>query len=359
MKKNSARSGAFTLVELLVVIAIIGILVSLLLPAVQAARESARRISCANNLKQIALALLSHHDTFKGLPQGLYSADEDAGAGIPKEDGLGWATRLLPYIEEQAVNDQLVNNGISAGGLNFDGDPWQPAIFIAARVSDNLPIAAGTNLINSFLCPSVDLPEYGVGAEGYRDDVNGLRPPFSHVGHAVAHYKGSRGFCDNGIFLRTEESLNDDSCSSIDYNGNGVLDDLVEKIPFRRLSVRLSDIPDGTSKTIAVGEAAYTTLPRNFPTWIGAYEEDGSVLFAMREIINCNLGGKPHPLTSFDELKLPGGSRSDDCAMSWHPGGAYFSFVDGSVQFLSDDISLRVFALLGDRRDGEVLSDIR
>src|SRR5215213_4999982 len=92
------KHSGFTLVELLVVIAIIGVLVALLLPAVQAAREAARRTTCTNNLKQITLALLNYHDARGQFPLGAYSAvEEDHPA---EEDGLGWATQILPQLEE-------------------------------------------------------------------------------------------------------------------------------------------------------------------------------------------------------------------------------------------------------------------
>src|SRR5688572_18250232 len=99
------RRSAFTLVELLVVIAIIGILVAMLLPAIQAAREAARRTSCVNNLKQIALALLNYHEAHGQFPLGAYAAvQEDARA---EEDGLGWVTRVLPQLEEQPLFDRI------------------------------------------------------------------------------------------------------------------------------------------------------------------------------------------------------------------------------------------------------------
>lgn len=83
------------------------------------------------------------------------------------------------------------------------------------------------------------------------------------------------------------------------------------------------------------------------------------MLFKTQDLINCNLGGpRPFPLTSTDKLRLPGGSASDDCAYSWHSGGALFGFVDGSVRFLTDNVELRFFALLGDRMDGEVIGSV-
>src|SRR5215216_110308 len=115
---SARKHSAFTLVELLVVIAIIGLLVALLLPAVQAAREAARRTGCTNNLKQIALALLNYHDARGHFPLGAYSAiEEDHPA---EEDGLGWATQILPQLEEQSVYDKLKNNNIPG----YQNDPW-------------------------------------------------------------------------------------------------------------------------------------------------------------------------------------------------------------------------------------------
>lgn len=157
------------------------------------------------------------------------------------------------------------------------------------------------------------------------------------------------------MFLRTEEALNRGTCPpEIDINGDGQLNegDRVEKTP--KLSIKIKDVLDGTSKTITIGESAYTVRPRDFPTWIGTYDEDGSVLFKTRDPINCNLTGFTLPLTQFDEDRLPGGSKSDDCALGWHPGGVQFAFADGSVHFLVDSLDKRIFALLGDRFDGEI-----
>jgi prepilin-type N-terminal cleavage/methylation domain-containing protein len=105
--------SAFTLVELLVVIAIIGVLVALLLPAVQAAREAARRTSCFNNLKQLGLALHNYHDTLGSLPSGWMGLDPVSGAPLPTgEPGWGWAALLLPYLEQGNAQDKLINFGL-------------------------------------------------------------------------------------------------------------------------------------------------------------------------------------------------------------------------------------------------------
>ncbi|TWT85331.1 hypothetical protein Pla123a_01380 [Posidoniimonas polymericola] len=341
---------AFTLVELLVVIAIIGVLVALLLPAVQSAREAARRMSCANNIKQITLSLLSFHNTEGEFPKGAYTAL----TGARREDGLGWATKTLPYLEEQSVYDQLVDNDVVFNSFDFRGDPWQPNIFAAANAAGKLPLKGADAQVATFRCPSADLPDL-VPDEGFF----GKSGAKANYGHAVAHYKGSRGYCDRGMFLRAEEMKNRGVCNTIDINGDGVLDggDQVEKTPFSRIKIK--DITDGASKTIAIGESAYVVDIKSFPNWLGTYNEDGAILFKTQDVIKCNIGGATaFPLSGADQLRLPGGSATDDCAFGWHAGGVLFGFVDGSVRMLSENTDLRVFAILGDRMDGEVFSGL-
>jgi prepilin-type N-terminal cleavage/methylation domain-containing protein len=343
-----SKISAFTLVELLVVIAIIGILVALLLPAIQAAREAARRSQCQNNLKQMALALLNCHDSAEEFPRGAYTGNNKS-----DEDGLGWATKLLPYIEEQALYDRLVRNGLGTGGFNYDGDPWKPGIFAAAYAGSSV-IPGGETIIAAFRCPSVDL------AQLVPTSSSGIL--LRNTGYAVSHYKASRGYCDRGMFWRTGEGLLvNPACNEggIDMNGDGQInagDDLVKD---RYTRVRLQDVTDGTSKTIALGEASYVYNSdlRDYPIWMGSAREDGSILFKTLNPINCNIGGlRNFPMTKDDQLQMVGGE--DDCAFSWHVGGAFCSYVDGSVHFLAEDLDVRIFALLGDRMDGEVISDV-
>jgi hypothetical protein len=312
-----------------------------------------------NNVKQISLALLSFHDATGAFPRGAYTA-----ANRGEEDGLGWASKALPYLEEQAAYDLLVQNQVAG----YEGDPWQPGIFAAAAAAGLAPIAGGDAQIPTFLCPTVDLgafpplvPEPGFFPRGSGDPHK--------VGYAALHYKASRGYCDNGMFWRTGEGLldyRDDPtrglCFDVDMDGDGVLDpnrDIVVKKKYTR--IRVQDIPDGTSKTITIGEAAYVYRHADYPMWLGTSDEDGSILFKTVELINCNLGGgRSFTLSEFEENQLPGvsGSQKDDCAYSWHVGGAFFGFADGSVHFLTENTELRVFALLGNRQDGQVVSGL-
>ena len=337
MHPPTKRKAGFTLVELLVVIAIIGVLIALLLPAIQSARETARRVGCQNNLKQITLALLSSHNQEREFPRGAYTS----AVGRDVEDGLGWATKLLPHLGEEPVFDRLVANGIPS----HDSNPWKPGIFRQALAANKLPIPGGDAVIATFHCPSVDLPERIPDAAYF-----GLTTLVTS-GHGTSHYKASRGFCDRGMFWRTEEGLNAQNCAA-DYNGDGV-PEVIRKDSYSR--IRIEDVVDGTSRTIAIGEAAYYTQVKDFPMWIGTAAEDGTILLKTESPINCNINGvRQFPLSDSDAERLPGGRGSDDCAFSWHTGGAYFGFVDGSVHFLSESISLRIFQLLGDRLDNEL-----
>lgn len=333
---------AFTLVELLVVIAIIGVLIALLLPAIQAARESARRVSCSNNIKQIGLALLATHDILGEFPRGAYTGLTDA----TDQDGLGWATKILPAIDQQSVYDRIARNSVPG----FEQNPWkiipngssEPGFFKAAASDGQLPVDGGDAIISVFRCPSVDLPD-NVPDGGWFGGFAGM---FRNFGYGTSHYKGSRGPADRGMFWRTSEGLKIGTAVKADYDGDGVLENIVKEDSYKRVQMR--NVLDGTSRTIAIGEAAYTTSVENFPYWMGAYVEDGSILLKTEDVINCNAPNVGFPLSPEDAELFP----NDDCAYSWHPGGAFFGFVDGSVHFLTEDLELRVFMLLGDRVDG-------
>lgn len=352
---RTRKCSAFTLVELLVVIAIIGLLVALLLPAVQAAREAARRTSCTNNLKQIALALANYESARGQYPLGAYGAvEEDHPA---EEDGLGWPTQILPQLEEQALYDKIKNNNIPG----YMGNPWitnhaasQKGIFAVAHSSGLRPIAGGETVLTMFICPSVILPThmpngtyFGLSAA----DKEG-------TGYATAHYKGSRGMCDRGMFWPPKEGAAEGNCNWGDINGDGTQDTVRKKAMTR---VRLKDVQDGASKTIIIGEAAYFLNAASFPIWMGIYGDDGSVMFRTQDPINCNMGGiRNFPLSQDqkDALNLPEGNETDDCSFSWHTGGVYFAFVDGSVHFLSENIDTRIYKLLGDREDDEAIREL-
>jgi len=218
------------------------------------------------------------------------------------------------------------------------------------------PFGGGDTSIDAFLCPSVDLPRHVPSGSYFNPSSNA---DLVGTGYATSHYKASRGPCDRGMFWRTNEGLGlKTPCTEVhvDINGDGILDDRDYLTKDRYTRIRIQDVLDGTSKTIAIGEAAYFVSAASFPMWMGTYDEDGSVLFKTQNPINCNLGGpRAFPLSSSDIQQLLGGD--DDCAYSWHVGGAVFGFVDGSVRFLTENLELRTFVLMGDRMDGQVIND--
>jgi prepilin-type N-terminal cleavage/methylation domain-containing protein/prepilin-type processing-associated H-X9-DG protein len=212
--KIRQQSKAFTLVELLVVIAIIGVLVALLLPAVQMARESARRTQCANNLKQLGLALHSYHDTFKNFPSGYLSNVDSAGNDIGP--GWGWAALTLPQMEQQNLASTIAM-----------GQPINSSANAGVRVTR----------IKSYLCPSDTVPATWTASKF--SSAGTPTTPICDV--ASANYIGMFGVGEPGV------------------DGDGVF--------YRNSKVRLADITDGTSQTLMVGERARTLSPA---TWTGA-----------------------------------------------------------------------------------------
>lgn len=347
---------AFTLVELLVVIAIIGILVALLLPAVQAAREAARRTQCKNNLKQIGLALQNIHDTEGALPQGVYTD--------PRNDtspGLSWLSRLLPYIEEQNRYD-LIAAHVPDG---FTGTAWDFYRPFQLASSQGGVIPTSNVPVDSFTCPSSALLPL-VPSDIDKTVARGL---------ATTCYKGSKGAGRRGVLVRPDLTTSG-TTRRIRLNDGQAPATLEIKQP-KRIRYRFKDITDGLSHTIAAGEAAYaieysSTGRQRWPIWIGTpgFDWDEVVLYKTEFSINCDFGetkeywqfSDPAVQAARDKLEGYGDDRNasdvNDCAYGWHPGGVMCVFVDGSVHFLSDDLEHRTHIYLGDPADGEIIQEV-
>jgi prepilin-type N-terminal cleavage/methylation domain-containing protein/prepilin-type processing-associated H-X9-DG protein len=309
--RSSNRRRGFTLVELLVVIAIIGILVGLLLPAVQAAREAARRMQCSNNLKQLALATHNYHDAHRGFPSGYIRTSNGA--------GWGWGALALPFIEQGALSQQLLVNQ-----ANLDVILQAPPVNMVALMQTPIP---------TFLCPSDTgydgnhiLPLSPAGRNGY--NPGGIQA-------SVSNYKGSAG-------VLSPQFRPGNSGPAVPRDSRGVL--------FGNGKVRIADVSDGTSNTIAIGEA--DTLIRRSGSWVGIRSGNtmahSSVYFVVSwagarlnqphgaPFPNSGNSGSPD---SNPGLNTPPGANTGFGSL--HSGGANFAFADGSVTFISQDIEHR------------------
>ena len=310
----------FTLVELLVVIAIIGILIALLLPAVQAAREAARRMQCSNNLKQIGLALHNYHTAMKTLPFGCANWNGIVVDPITGRQSYGgtWAAMILPYIEQQALYNQ------------FD---------FRIHMKDQKPEAL-TAVVATYICPSDPAssnPVFTLPSSCQAGSSN----PTASLG---LWYPGSIGptFMDYGPFCplakRPWTCTDPDSyCSQgCNFGSSNPPGNSVGMFGRWARSFRFEDCTDGLSHTFMNGE----TLPKHC-CWMRAYNS------------NFPVTGTSIPLNT-KESKEDGSEWYRTCGFkSQHPGGANFLMADGSVHFVSETIDYKLFNELGTRAGGE------
>ncbi len=341
---NTKKQG-FTLVELLVVIAIIGILIGMLLPAVQQVREAARRISCANNLKNIVLAMHNYEGSFKIFPQG---SEARFGPALPNTNlYLSAFATTLPFIEQENLQNLIDQTR-----------PWEQQTSLVASTP-----------VNSFVCPSnngenpvVD-PEFGALSAGLGLPIGGTFSVTTYLLSKGANYR----WCNQPASVI----------------GKGMFD-LGLRTGFR-------DITDGTSNTICLGEGATgsnwqisigqgTSGPpaldasgqpvSAFQAWIvpqpnsTTYKGLGlstrtSIFASTADPLNKN----PVTETLVDDSGFDGkagGTVSDSDSTSNfrsnHPGGGNFAFADGSVQFLTDSIGVTTYQGLSTIQGGEVVS---
>ncbi|MBC8873921.1 MAG: DUF1559 domain-containing protein [Planctomycetes bacterium] len=325
MSPRVLRRRGFTLVELLVVIAIIGILVALLLPAIQAAREAARRTECSNNLKQIGIGLQNYHDTYKTFPLGAFNLRQQW-----PSSGTNWRALILPFIEQKAVFDEL----------RFDSDP---AVHFMAGGAAGANALNGNDIlknliIDGYMCPSSVIKPIGgqnntlamnvhyVGLQGAASPVPGPNPN-----------RGSKN-CSYGL-TSNSGMLAKNECFSF------------------------KDATDGSSNTIIVAEQSGLVNTRDITAnyyggWYGTRHPRtmdqscgdlwGAGTTAVRFAVNLDVTS--NALIPYGAQQM---YHNNTILNSEHPGGIQVVLTDGSGRFVTDSIALDTLKKLACRYDGE------
>ena len=338
------RRSGFTLVELLVVIAIIGVLVALLLPAVQAAREAARRIQCSNNLKNLGLAILNYHDTKKMFPQSITqwswenrSADCASGPGSSANsadappmgyNGKGWIVDIFPQLEQQAAHARIVADYNGKFSASATGGRGMGRIGIRDIISTQLSVIT---------CPS-DASATPSEEQWYWDNPGVIT--------ATTSYKGNVG--DTLLSIDANPcSTNVDPPQAVETGSPDVHNTVSNNGIFQRTSywapISLRMVSDGTSNTFMVGE---NVVFQDFHS--AAFFSDG-------DWATCGIPLNYQILNAeTTNFKDPNLSKSVRGFKSMHPGGAQFVLADGSVHFVQESIDTLAYRAYATRDGGEV-----
>jgi len=344
----------FTLVELLVVIAIIGILVALLLPAIQAAREAARRSSCANNLKNLGLAVLNHHDVMRHFPVSY--GGPYAGEATVAQTGGGWILNTLPQLEEQPLFDQFKQAGAFNGRMRAGTANANAAGNGLYSVTNGLscPTLMQTQL-NVLRCPSDGADQRLRDDQAEWDDRTGGAP----VMVAVTNYKGvlddtflgqqfgaAAGAGNTGTTypsgIYKEDPIPGINAGPNDCHNNVRCRGIFFRQSFQR-PVKIGKVTDGTSHTFMIGES----LPE--------YDNHSAAFYANGDWCSCNL-----PLNNLLSLPPPDKAKLQfwwdyQSFRSRHPGGGQFCLVDGSVRYVAESMDFQSYRVACTRDGGEPL----
>jgi prepilin-type N-terminal cleavage/methylation domain-containing protein/prepilin-type processing-associated H-X9-DG protein len=369
--------SAFTLIELLVVIAIIGVLVALLLPAVQKVRAAAARMSCSNNLKQLALACHNFHDVHKHFPVGgdmAFIDDWNYNWAWPTEEhspSWSWISRILPYMEQ----DNLYKlDGIGSSWTMIVNDkngslPNPPSTYVwhdqplnFTGIAPGYPNLPGVEKqVSILLCPSDPISNEGPQPSACFPDLSGSASwgPYRAVGCTNYFCINGQNWGFDGGDPRFMHNYNDrplpagtTSCVGYsgcrgDFNGDGIFylewhDDWWSGQPDNRKGTPIASISDGTSNTFMIGEAL--VRPVDFKAWSNAYGAFATCGIPMN--------AKRPDGTLFPPLW--DGWPNNFGLSSMHTGGVQIAFADGSVHFVQESIDFKVYRQMATRAGGEV-----
>lgn len=337
MKTSGART-AFTLVELLVVIAIIGILIGMLLPAVQQVREAARRTQCMNNSRQLTLAMLNYESAFQLFPTGInWNANNSRGLPvIPRPSNatqgrnIGWGMIILPYMEQNNLYNLFKNE------TNRWNDRWH---LIYGADGE----ALASNVIPAFICPSDAGKDGNYNVSRTHKDIieAGLNP------YGKSNYVGCVGGCNFTDSRRTVHQQ-------------------VWGIFSRNSRVGFGHITDGTSNVIVLGERASRTDADSGAApsqqrdtygaiWAGRINGSRDYAETSRHSNSCCLG-RTHRGSNARRWGVNGTLSSECLVSSYHPGGGTAARADGSTHFLSDNTTFGTLKQMAAMGDGEVIT---
>jgi len=309
-------SGGFTLVELLVVIAIIGLLVALLLPSIQATRESGRRASCTNNLKQWGLAMQSHHDALRRLPYGTSRTNPqglEASVPVPPNPPAGSVPRrtfiiaLWPYLEATAL----------ASAYNYD------ELFNTAT---NRPLC--NTPLGVYYCPS-DRP----GAKAGGNNNTNVRAVNYIINWGTSTYSGAGRRAPFG------------------WLGGWTWHN---QLPYR---TRFADITDGTSKTLLMSEVALPPQDSVIDTRPHRFNDVGSPGFMTRITPNSSVPDDIEDCDPYLPCRVSGRGAMSLAARSRHPGGVVIALCDGSVRFVTDAVNIGTWQALSTMNQGDAVGE--